>query len=121
MKCYRGMRRNGQCVVWIQRGGRRCEELSPRFDVRNHSPDGFNWGYCGSGPAQLALAILLDATGQKELTERLYQDFKREVIAGLDRDNWFITQEVVHEWVMACVTIDMMENPIDHTSEGSGC
>ena len=25
----------------------------------NHSPDGFNWGYGGSGPAQLALAIML--------------------------------------------------------------
>jgi len=45
----------------------------------NHSPDGFNWGYNGSGPAQLALAIFLKlkkvATG--------YQDFKAEVIAKL--------------------------------------
>src|SRR5204863_5783137 len=29
--------------------------------VINHSPDGFAWGYGGSGPAQLALAILLAA------------------------------------------------------------
>lgn len=27
--------------------------------VMNHSPDGFNWGYGGSGPAQLALALLM--------------------------------------------------------------
>lgn len=26
--------------------------------VRNHSPTGFAWGYGGSGPAQLALAVL---------------------------------------------------------------
>ena len=28
--------------------------------LRNHSPDGFSWGYNGSGPSQLALAILLN-------------------------------------------------------------
>jgi hypothetical protein len=51
----------------------------------NHSPDGFNWGYMGSGPAQLALAVLLevndDATG--------YQDFKARVIAELEVDKDF--------------------------------
>ena len=37
--------------------------LDPKPSQRayNHSPDGFNWGYAGSGPAQLALAILLHA------------------------------------------------------------
>ena len=29
--------------------------------IINHSPDGFNWGYGGSGPAQLSLAMCLDA------------------------------------------------------------
>ncbi len=28
-----------------------------------HSPSGFEWGYGGSGPADLALNILLAATG----------------------------------------------------------
>ena len=28
--------------------------------VYNHSPDGFDWGYGGSGPAQLALAICIE-------------------------------------------------------------
>lgn len=42
--------------VWVD-----DEPLSPKRSqkVWNHSPDGFNWGYGGSGPAQLALAILL--------------------------------------------------------------
>ncbi len=39
----------------------RClRPLGPRLDLANHSPDGFSWGYGGSGPAQLALAILAD-------------------------------------------------------------
>uniref|UniRef100_UPI003AF96E02 DUF6166 domain-containing protein n=2 Tax=Thiolapillus sp. TaxID=2017437 RepID=UPI003AF96E02 len=36
------------------------EPLNPRFDLANKSPTGFSWGYRGSGPAQLALAILAD-------------------------------------------------------------
>ena len=37
--------------IWIN-----GKELNPHYSqsVRNHSPDGFNWSYGGSGPAQLA-------------------------------------------------------------------
>ena len=53
--------------------------------VRNHSPDGFNWGYGGSGPSQLALAIVL------KLTEKSagYQDFKWRVISVLPQGKSF--------------------------------
>ena len=46
------------------------------------SPSGFNWGYGGSGPAQLALAILLRATDH-ETAVAYYQAFKWDVIAKL--------------------------------------
>lgn len=55
-------------------------ELDPRTDLANHSPDGFSWGYAGSGSAQLALAILADARGDSFAT-RHYQKFKRAVIS----------------------------------------
>ena len=45
----------------------------------NHSPDGYNWGYGGSGPAQLALAIMLQLTGKADG----YQDFKWKTIATI--------------------------------------
>lgn len=51
----------------------------PSQAVRNHSPDGFNWGYGGSGPAQLALAIMLKLTGKPDG----YQDLKFKTIAAL--------------------------------------
>ena len=38
---------------------------SESLAVARHSPNGFGWGYGGSGPAQLALAILLRATDRK--------------------------------------------------------
>jgi hypothetical protein len=55
--------------------------LPSHIELRNHSPTGFNWGYGGSGPAQLALALLMDATGDPELALRHYQDFKFEFVA----------------------------------------
>jgi hypothetical protein len=50
--------------------------------VRYHSPDGFSWGFGGSGPAQLALAILLEVTDEETATAN-YQQFKWDVIAKL--------------------------------------
>lgn len=55
--------------------------------VRNHSPDGFQWGYGGSGPAQLALAILLEFFPRQQAEEN-YQDFKFDVIAGLPQTDF---------------------------------
>lgn len=49
--------------------------------VWNHSPTGFESGYGGSGPAQLALAILLAAGLSNERACHLHQAFKWEFIA----------------------------------------
>ena len=57
--------------------------LNPRFDLRNHSPTGFNWGYAGSGPAQLALALVADALGNDNLALSLHQRFKSRFVARL--------------------------------------
>lgn len=59
------------------------DPLDPRFDLRRHSPAGFGWGYGGSGPAQLALAMLADFLGDDEAAQRAYQDFKFEVVGRL--------------------------------------
>ena len=42
-------------------------ELSPEesWSIRIHSPERVRLGYGGSGPSQLALAILLEFTGDK--------------------------------------------------------
>jgi hypothetical protein len=60
--------------------------LAPRLDLMNHSPSGFAWGYGGSGPAQLALAMLADALGDDARALALHQAFKSEVVAGLAKD-----------------------------------
>ncbi len=48
--------------------------VAPLPDVKRHSPDGFEWGYSGSGPADLALSILCDflaLEGEGRFAERL--------------------------------------------------
>ncbi len=65
--------------------------LSPNRSqkVYNHSPDGFNWGYCGSGPAQLALAICLEVFGSSEVALNSYRDLQINTIAKLPRGTNF--------------------------------
>lgn len=88
--------------------------LPLRLDLRNHSPTGFEWGYSGSGPAQLALAILahhFDEPPRKRTppigsepsrAERLYQDFKDRVVARFPRDGgWTLTSEQIDLHVAA--------------------
>lgn len=81
-------------------------ELPLRLDLFAHSPDGFEWGYGGSGPAQLALAILADHFGPdfEGTAVRLHQAFKGKVIARLDRTRDFrLTRVEVEAGVRAVV------------------
>jgi hypothetical protein len=54
--------------------------ITDSLKLADHSPDGFSWGYPGSGPAQLALALLLHFTDDKEFALEYYQHFKFDVI-----------------------------------------
>jgi hypothetical protein len=60
----------------------------PSQKLINHSPDGFNWGYGGSGPAQLAFAVCLKILGNEDQARMAYQDFKFGVIAKLPQDSF---------------------------------
>lgn len=89
---YHGIRTGHSCFVWRDDGGGDVGELDARHDVRNHSPDGFEWGYGGSGPAQLSLALACDALGDVERARRVYQELKWRVIARLPRDAWQLSR-----------------------------
>lgn len=73
--------------------------LPLRLHWWSHSPDGFNWGYGGSGPAQLALALLGEVT-PRALAVALHQAFKAEVVAGLP-DDWTLTGSELRAWVVS--------------------
>jgi hypothetical protein len=92
MKEYRGIRIGDGATVTVN-----SQPLNPRHDLRNHSPNGFEWGYSGSGPAQLALAILADHLGDDERAQAVYQDFKFAVVAGLSGDEWMMNSQQIDE------------------------
>lgn len=62
-----------------------------------HSPTGFNWGYSGSGPADLARSILWDYL-EKEPPKVLYQSFKDTFVATW-KDEWQITSQEIQGWI----------------------
>jgi hypothetical protein len=108
---YDGTRTNGVVKVNVHQGIS-VRPLPARNDLFNHSPSGFEYGYGGSGPAQLALAILahhlrfhsedfsvvkriarLDAKEEMsadDLAVRVHQQYKFAVIAGLRGDHFRI-------------------------------
>lgn len=53
----------------------------------------------GSGPSQLALAILAHATGDDEAALDHYQQFKREVVCGLAHAGWCLSAESIVAWL----------------------
>ena len=90
----------------VTNGKGKTLDLAASLKIVNHSPTGFCWGYAGSGPAQLSLAILLDhLNGDRERALALYQDFKWLVVAKLDMDSDFVlTDEQIEN---AITTIDV--------------
>ncbi|HEY4690222.1 MAG TPA: DUF6166 domain-containing protein [Anaerolineae bacterium] len=77
--------------------------------VCHHSPTGFEWGYGGSGPADLALSILSAVIDEPKTVKihrgfcgakawALHQPFKWEVIAGLGRE-WTLSVQQVKDWI----------------------
>lgn len=96
MKVYRIKRYDASVVdCRVLEGGRPSRQLP---HVVLHSPSGFNAGYLGSGPADLALSILVDHLGEDpdairaiyraqrdndSRALRLHQKFKQDVIANV--------------------------------------
>lgn len=105
--------------------GQPCGASIPRTVIW-HSPDGFNFGYGGSGPADLALNILnafvppvdrADDTADyeprntdpvpcfkgscSEFAARHHQAFKAEFIARLREPGGTITAASIKEWIAA--------------------
>ncbi len=85
--------------------------LPERQDLVNYSPQGFEWAYAGSGPSQLALAILANhfhhAGDEGELAEAkalaLYQDLKLKLVVTLPKEGWQLTSHVVADTVSMVV------------------
>jgi len=131
------------CAEKIQQAGQKRQEMDPEADVFlpipfdkgivltrqeewiiktnvphlvvHHSPTGFEFGYAGSGPADLALNIveaMLNRLGYHgdrttcfkgscfSLAYRLHQPFKFAFIAGIPREGTVIPYRMVEAWIL---------------------
>jgi len=91
---YAGVREPDGCAVYVYRHG----VAEPLPHLVRHSPTGFEWGYGGSGPADLALSLLAHYSGQG-LAEEIYQDFKFLVVSHLPNLAWVLTAQEVERTV----------------------
>ena len=67
--------------------------------VEMHSPTGFEWGYLGSGPADLSLSILADYLGNRDVAENLKNAFKEEVVSRLPKTAWILTTDAIQAFL----------------------
>ncbi|GAH87977.1 unnamed protein product [marine sediment metagenome] len=98
MTLYRGFVHSDRVGRQLVTRGEDILSPGPSQRLWNHSPTGFSWGYGGSGPAQLALALLYDVTKDKELSLKLHQDFKWDRVAHWEGD-WEITDGEIRRWL----------------------
>jgi hypothetical protein len=63
-----------------------------------HSPSGMEWGYSGSGPADLALSVLLALTDEPT-ANMLYHRFKHEVVTTITEEGGVLRADDIRRWV----------------------
>ncbi len=98
MAMYRGSK-IGPYGWHVEKNGSRFR-AEKSLQVVNHSPDGFSWGYRGSGPAQLALALLIDVGVESNRAIRLHHDYMRDVVAAWDIESeWEVTTQEICQWI----------------------
>jgi hypothetical protein len=97
----------------------------------HYAPTGFDWGFGGSGPADLALNVLAlflplapeatsvalrDGSSVSEPTWALHQAFKYDLIASLPRSGGHITAKMIEDWITThpIVGADPLFSPLEH-------
>ena len=100
-RVFRGKKVEYDRIVEIEQNGSVAPlPLEPSLEIADHSPDGFNWGYNGSGAAQLALGILYEVTGDAALARSYYQMFKWDHVSRWG-ERWETAEREVREWLRA--------------------
>ena len=79
MRVYEGERGLAGALVTVDGA-----PLPPRTDLARFNRTGFEWGYAGPGPKQLALALLADHLGDDARAMALAEPFMLGVVTSLD-------------------------------------
>ena len=106
MRRFVGVRdqEDGFCRVYVDDEG---DRITPRRRLQHHRgmythvPTGFEWGYGGSGPAELARALVVEVTGDPNPSPRLYEQLKARLVQQLSYAGWTLDEAAVRLQVEA--------------------
>lgn len=136
-KVYEIHRENGKVVVTVGKEDEARQVTNyPLAHVVYHSPDGFEFGYGGSGPEDLALSILADffqeeltakavrvgriqdGAGEPSLAVAFHQQMKRRFIESMDQqEGGEIFSEEIEDWFGASIQVaekERAKRPASH-------
>lgn len=110
---YVGFRVDGNTVVLNLSDHRRLS-LKRSLQLVNHSLGGFKWGYTGSGPAQLACALLLNYYDDEQFVRVHYIEFRNQVVSHIESTGpaecWHLTGEEI-DAALGAITDDVVPVP----------
>lgn len=98
MTRYRVLREADQVLAYVE-----DDESSRHLQhLVHHSPGGFEYGYGGSGPSDLARSIVGDFLHTHNPPPAIYQPFKEEFVAKWDPQVFehYVTEEEIDQWMV---------------------
>ena len=93
MRLYKGDRAIDGIVVLVD-----DQPLDEALNVKAICDDGFEWGFEGPASSQLALAVLVDHLGDREVALRSHHTFMQHIVANLANE-WVLTSADITEAV----------------------
>lgn len=114
-KYYHGYRtKEGDAEVEVVTD--RSTPLEFRLEQYAASPDGFEWGYPGSGPSQLAFCLLMERREDVAFARSASEYFRDRFVRQLPREGWTLTEDELE--TLVCLTeIKMADTVITITRQ----
>jgi len=88
---YIGVRLELGCRVWRIAEDGKIRALRQSHRSANFPTDAWEWGYGGTGPANLAWALCFDVCEDKEMSTLCHQGVKWLIVSRLAKDSWMLT------------------------------
>lgn len=97
MKTYIGHKTKfGNKVLVYQK--KKYKVLNPHRDIHWHSHE-LTWGYMGSGPSQLSLALCVNALGKEIGSDPMvYRQLMEDLISKINADKWYLKEIEIRKW-----------------------
>ena len=115
MKLYRGKRDAGGATVTVD-----GQPLDPRPDLMPQYTAQFEWGYDGTGPSRLGIAILADCYGDDDKAVALHKQFVGAYLALLQSEEWQLRGDDIEGMLDGYVDVPMTLDELLRKVRGLG-